>query len=556
LCGASFWPKIPTRSGRWRQERSGTSNYLFVLSNLAECLALKGRYTEAIEFCKKALELDGYREELHRNLMLYHYCGGEQALALKAYRDYAQTLKEELGTEPSPELMRLKEQIESRDVPGVDEMRRYPKPRSPLKFPYSLSRTHFVGRDKEYALLDEWLKEVQRGMGRAVVIEGEAGVGKTRLAEEFLGYAKSHGVQVLSGRCYERELGAPLEPILEALEPLIDTSSALAAEGPEMPDHLLAHEQETAYERTRVYRALAGELVRESRDTGHKALILFVDDLQWADSATLEFLPYLAKRIVDERILLIFTYRREDAPGLSGWLHRLAERREVTTTLSLDRLWREDLAQILGRMSSPSFQELASLAAFLHRESEGNPFYAVEYLRWLIEAGTVEIDSRRRICALESEGLREGALPSGVRALIQTRLSTLGEEARNLIEFAAVIGRSFALDLLCEAASQGEARVFASLKPVMASGLVVETPQETYYFAHDKLRQAIYEGIETPHRRDLHLRVARALDDTKVEPAELAHHYLRAKTWRPALENQLRLGHRSGKLRPGFGGRG
>jgi hypothetical protein len=90
----------------------------------------------------------------------------------------------------------------------------------------------------------------------------------------------------------------------------------------------------------------------------------------------------------------------------------------------------------------------------------------------------------------------------------------------------------------------------------MASGLVVETPQETYYFAHDKLRQAIYEGIETPHRRDLHLRVARALDDTKVEPAELAHHYLRAKTWRPALENQLRLGHRSGKLRPGFGGRG
>jgi LuxR family transcriptional regulator, maltose regulon positive regulatory protein len=98
----------------WQERR------LSVFSGLAECLALKGRYAEAVEVCNRALALEEYREDLHRRLMLYHYCSGEQALALRTYRDYTRTLKEELGTAPSPELARLMERIEARDVPGVD----------------------------------------------------------------------------------------------------------------------------------------------------------------------------------------------------------------------------------------------------------------------------------------------------------------------------------------------------------------------------------------------------------------------------------------------------
>ena len=508
---------------------------LSAFSNLSECLSLKGRYTEAIEACGQALLLDRYNEELHRRLMLYHYCAGEQALALQAYRSYARMLEEELGVHPSPELTRLHGHIEAREVPRVDEGRRqYPRPRRPLKLPYSLSRTHFAGRDEEYAWLVEKLREAREGSGGSLAVEGEAGVGKTRLVEEFLGHARSRGVRVLSGRCYERELGAPLEPVLEALEPLIDTSSALAPEDSGRPDYLINPEK-IADERSRVYRMLAGELIRESRNGG-EPLVLFIDDLQWADSATLDFLSYLARRIVDERIMLVFTYRREDALFLSGWLRRLAERR-AAATLNLYRLSQEDLAQILKKMSSRGFEDLASLADFLYRESEGNPFYAVEYLRWLIESGAVEIDSRRRICALKSEELREGALPHGVRALIRTRLDSLDEESQSLMEIAAVIGRGFDLDLLSKAASRAESEVFANLKPAMSSGLVVETPQETYYFSHDKLRGAIYDDVDSPRRRKLHIRVARALEITEGEPADLAHHYLRAKAWAPALEN-------------------
>ncbi|MGF1473375.1 MAG: tetratricopeptide repeat protein, partial [Rubrobacteraceae bacterium] len=386
--------------------------------------------------------------------------------------------------------------------------------------------------------------ELAGGAGGAVAVEGEAGVGKTRLSEEFLGYARSRGTLVLSGRCYERELSIPLEPVLDALEALPNMGAALT----QLSDSEMLRRRETEPAGSaRVFRMLTRGLVRESQSNDHEGLILFIDDVQWADNATLDFLSYLVRRVLNERILLVFTYRREDAPELSGWLNRLTGRRALTT-LNLDRLSPEDITQMLGRMSSPSFDQLPRLADFLHRESEGNAFYAVEYLRWLIEAGIVEVDARRRISGLESGLLREGILPSGVRSLLEAWLTEVGEEARGILELAAVVGRNFDLGLLCRATARGEAETFSLIRPLMASGLVVETPEEAYYFSHDKLRQTLYEGLESPRRRELHLQVAKALEDVDDrEPAELAHHYLRARAWRPALENLVLAAQRAEK---------
>jgi len=192
-------------------------------------------------------------------------------------------------------------------------------------------------------------------------------------------------------------------------------------------------------------------------------------------------------------------------------------------------------------MSSRSFRDVRSLAEFVYRESEGNPFYAQEYLRWLIESGAAEIDPRRRISGLKSEILLESALPSGVRALIRARFGGLNEDARELLEVAAVIGRSFDLGLLCRAAGCREIEAFMTMKPLVSSGLIVETQQEKkYHFSHDKLRQALYEDIDDPVRRIMHLRVASALEEGECEPAELAHHYMRAVEWQPALDNLVR----------------
>ena len=521
--------------------------HLSALSGLSECLALEGRYSEAINTCERALTLDRYSEDLHRRLMLYRYCAGEQALSLQAFRSYAKTVKEELGATPSPELARLRTQVEDRDVPGVDTLRRYPRPRRPVRLPYSLSRMHFVGRDREYALLAERLKETMERFGGAVAVEGEAGVGKTRLVEEFLGYARSNGALVLSGRCYERELGSPLEPIMDALESVIDVAK-MVSESPQPGAEERNYLREAVpYDNSRIYRVLVRKLIRQSQGTGNKALVLFVDDVQWADPATLDFLSYCAKRVSGERVLLVTTYRREDATGLSGWLDHLAERRAVTT-LSLGRLSLEDTTEFLSRISSRTFGELPSLANFLQGESEGNPFYAVEYLRWLIETGAVEIDSRRRICALKNELLQESALPSGVRSLVQARISSMDDEARELLKLAAVIGRTFDLELLCKATTRGQAEALDTIEPLTSSGLVVEVPaEEEYYFSHDKLRQELYEGISGPWRRKLHLRVAEVLEEVGGESAELAHHYLRAHAWRPALENLVRAAQKAEK---------
>ena len=451
-------------------------------------------------------------------------------------------LKDELGVAPSADMERLKAQVEARDVPGVDTLRRYPRPRRPLRLPYSLSRTHFVGRAGEYGLLAERLREILAGNGSTVVVEGEAGVGKTRLAEEFLGYARSRGVRVLRGRCYERELGPPLEPVMDALGPEVEIS-ALEAGVSEGHGEDSGHPwTDKPHGAARVYHELAGMLIRESQAEG---LILFIDDLQWADPATLDFLSYLAKRVSGERVMLVLTYRCEQALELSGWLAELAERRAVTM-LRLGRLTLEDVDQILVRMSSRSFSDRSSLAEFVYRESEGNPFYALEYLRWLIESGSVEVDPRRRISGLKSEVLLENMLPSGVRALIQARFGALDREARKLLEFAAVIGRGFDLGLLCRAADRGETEAFTRIKPPMSSGLIVEAPQgKKYHFSHDKLRQVLYEDIDGPRRRMIHLRVAGVLEEEGCEPAELAHHYVRAEEWRPALENLSRAARRA-----------
>jgi hypothetical protein len=271
---------------------------------------------------------------------------------------------------------------------------------------------------------------------------------------------------VLSGRCFRRELSAPLEPVLDALGPLSPIDDALL----NVPDPELGYQQRLEpHDSARVYRALTRELAQESQGGDHEGLVHFVDDAQWADPATLDFLSYLARRIADERILLVFTYRREDAPELSRWLNRLGERRAVAT-LSLERLALEDLTEMLARMSSRGFGELPRLADFLHRESGGNAFYAVEYLRWLIEAGIVEIDSRRRISGLESGLLREGMLPSGVRSLLEAWLDEVGEEAKGMLELAAVVGRSFDLELLCRATAHEEAESFGLIRPLMAPG--------------------------------------------------------------------------------------
>jgi len=221
---------------------------------------------------------------------------------------------------------------------------------------------------------------------------------------------------------------------------------------------------------------------------------------------------------------------------LERWLAHLVERRAIRQ-FGLKRLEPSETLALLAEISGVVPEELTQLAEFVHRESEGNPFYIVEYLYWLRDSGVIERDEGRRVAHLRRERMRRSAVPEGVRTLIWARYQTLAEEARRVLDLAAVIGRTFELDLLERASGRDPIALWSILEPLIASGLIVGLPEEQYTFSHDKLRQTVYQAIGPPLRRALHARVAEALQQGRADEAELAHHYLRAQAWPAAFRH-------------------
>lgn len=509
----------------WQERR------LSMWSMLAECRARLGAYDRALDACRRGLALDAFREDLHRQTMLYHYCAGRQSAALEAFRTYCELVRQEFDTPPSPGLERLRVQIEAREVEGVDGQRVFPEIEPRPMLPYSFGRTDFVGREQELSWLEDHARTArEKRTGRAVVLVGEAGVGKTRLIEEFLGHARERGSQIFAGRCFERDFGPPLEPVMDALREVwpgpgtehVSAPDAYAAGG--IPSH---GGEENAH------RVLAAALLRSVRHYEHGATILFVDDLQWADPATLSFLTRAAERAACEPLLLIATYRREAAVELRPWLDRLAERR-LLASRSLAPLSRAETGTFTSYLASRLFGETELLSAFLHRESEGNPLYLVEYLRWLVESGVLSTDEHGRIRRLERGRIDSGGLPSGVRSLLQARLRRLDADERAFLDPAAVLGRDFDVDTI-HASPAGGGTGADVLARLVTKGLVVEAHDGSYRFFHERLRDAVYEQLPLARRRALHRFVAGELEERGAEPAEVAHHFVRAQAWPQAV---------------------
>jgi len=449
---------------------------------------------------------------------------GRRDAAERVYAAYASDLDAELGVEPDGPIRALHEAIAAdRDaVSGVRPavlVRRAPVP---------WGTTAFVGRRAELAALDERLAAALAGEGGLVVVEGEAGVGKTRLVETFLA-GLPEGVQAFAGRCFERDLSSPLEPVRAALGVHDFATPATAPDA----DRFVAAEPR---ERGSVHRTLTARLVQASAQ-GHGA-VLFVDDLQWSDAATLEFLAYAAHRVRDEHVLIVVSHRREDRTVLEHWKAQLSERR-VVRSLLLGRfevdLTRLLVAEVLGGDGA----EVDRLAAFVHDESEGNPFYVLEYLRWLRDTHQLERETTHPIASPKGERPGAAVVPESIRSLIWARYKGFDEDARAVLDVAAVIGRSFGFDVLASVVGGTPEAVWATLEPLMAAGLIFAGADGSYAFSHDKLRQTVYDSLGPPVRRRLHARVAQALEADGADDAELAHHFLRAERWPQAYERLL-----------------
>lgn len=462
-------------------------------------------------------------------------------------RDTVQLLVEALGlageartafvTAAREPAARRSSRPQSRSREAVDDAPPYPRASAPPTggFLGAVPEGRLVGREKELSAIQGAIDAVREGAGRFLVVAGEPGVGKTRLSQEATLACRDRGFVVSTGRCYEPYRSVSYYPFLEALSSLYGAApEPVRAQIPSRWQHLMrllpegpggappdsgASPQE---EQQRLFWAVTG-FVQAVSETAPVALLL--DDLHWADDASLELVQHLARHTRAHRVLLLAAYRdveigRQHPLGRSL---RDLEREGLVERLPVRRLGREGTARMIsagtGQVLPDEFTEL------VYRHTDGHPLFVQEVLRALIERG----DVYRRGGRWESREISEIGVPEGVRATIADRASRLSERAQEALREASVLGQAFEFEDLQAMAGLSEAELEAALEESLAAGLVYES-REGYVFNHALTQQALYAELPRRRRRRLHLAAGEALEGL-TEPvrrrraAELAWHF-------------------------------
>lgn len=525
--------------------------YLEALDQLHRLCLAAGDAAAALNWAQRALALDPCREAAHRQVMRAYYALGRQADALRQFERCRQILQDELGVEPMPRTLLLYQQMLAGQVELIAKTGTVES---------SLGRLPFVGREAELAVLRRLLDKARQEGCQVAVISGERGVGKTRLVEEFAAGVQSQGVGLRRASCHALEQNIPYHPLREALSEALSEANvpALVRDlGPwggvvagilpslwgHSPDLVPPPALSPAEDRARLLHGLT-RLVQALASCG--PFLLFVDDLHWADGATLQALHHLSEHLGRCPVLLIGTCCSEelevgadpDTPTLRRLLDSLS-RTDRFTRLPLHRLSQFEVAALVAAMArSPHEGRLFSQR--LYRETEGNPFFLAEMLRALFEQGVLYRDDTGAWSTdfdEVTEAYEELPIPATVREVVLGRCRQLSEQQQRVLATAAVIGRTFPFDLWRHATGIHEGDLVDILELCLARQLLVRQADGWYDFSHGSIREILYRELTPERRRILHRRVARALVKQGAEsPAgEIAHHYLEAQMWRAAL---------------------
>ncbi len=505
---------------------------LHALEKLARYFGAHGNFTDALAHARRLIALDSLNEPAHQLLMQLYTWTGQRAAAMKQYQACARALQAELGVQPMPETTRLLEEIKterSRDAeaPGHRDVSFFapPRPRAPVPAP----ELHYplIGRSAELAALLKAHESI-RADGHWIILEGEAGIGKTRLAETFLAQAQAQGARVLATRCYEGEASLAYEPIVAALRAVFSAPAPA-----HIPPHYLTEATRLLPEVRMARPDLPPPLPLDTPGAQGRFFegilqvllatcnVFFIDDLQWADAASLDWLAYIVQRMRGRALCVLSAWRGEEiAPE-----HRIrqllgkARRASHATLVPLARL---DRAAVMDLVNSAGMGTHAQeIGERLYQETEGLPFFLVEYLAALTRDAAE----------------KQWSLPRGARDLLHARLAGIGEASWQLLSAAASIGRAFDLDVLREASGRSEEEAIAGLEGLVARGLLKELPNVQYDFSHDKLRAVVGEETSPARRRILHRRVADALvhrargrgePEARANASRIAYHFQEA----------------------------
>ena len=421
-----------------------------------------------------------------------------------------------------------------------------------------LIRGRLIGRTGEANQLKAHWAEAQQARGHLVLLSGEPGIGKTRLAQELIANVRSTGAVLLRGGCYEFEATTPYLPFVEAFREWAHWASddqlrtALGATAPEIAK--FAPEIETRLgalaanaslspteERLRLFDNIARFLQRLAADRG---LLLFVDDLHWADQGTLSLLHYLLRHLRNHRVLVLAAYRELELDRAHPLARALVEwnRERLATRLSLGRLSHGDTGALLATLFGQDVSD--EFVSALYRETEGNPFFIEEVVKSLIEQGEIFRENGE----WSRKETHELTIPQSVKEAIGRRLDRLSVTAADTLRTAAALGKVFLFHELAAVCDTSEDALLDALDEGNSAQLIRDAGVESagsrrgdgFAFTHDKIREVLYEEMNPIRRRRLHQRIGLALETLHAREAganpkhtadhaqDLAHHFINA----------------------------
>jgi DNA-binding SARP family transcriptional activator len=483
------------------------AQYADALKRLARLLEEHREYAAAIPHRHHLIKLDPLDESLYVDAMRLHALENDPAGVRRVYKQCADTLRRELASEPAPATREAYERMVR--SPGTRERRDAT----------SGTRT-LIGRQREWGILRSSWERASAGRSHLVLISGEAGIGKTRLAEELLSWAARQGITTARTRSYAAEGGMALGPVndwlrSQAIRQSMDRLSnvwltEIARILPELlverPDLERPRPITQFGERQRFFEALARAML-----AAPQPLLLLIDDLQWCDQETLQWLHFLLRFRVKKRLLITSTVRVEDvlpARPVTDWLMQLRSEGRVSE-ITLGPLDASETAQLAARVVNDRIDD--QLAVRLYRETEGNPLFVVE---------------------VANAGL-SAYLPPRIHAVIAHRLAQLSPAAHELAGLAATMGRVFTAEVMGKAADIDERGLTATLEELWQRHVIRAASQSAFDFSHDKIRDVAYSELSPIRQRHWHLRIAQALAEVHaadLDPvsAQLAVHYEQA----------------------------
>jgi DNA-binding SARP family transcriptional activator len=508
---------------------------LQALERLVRLLEDARDYSDALGYARRLQRLEPLRESGYETLMRLHTLVGDRAGAIRVYAECVEILQREMAMAPGPRIQELHARLMT----------------TPATLSEVASAGHaqwsdsvpLIGRREAWRQVTGAWRRAAGGRAHLLVVAGEAGIGKSRLAAELVVWVERQGGSTASTRSYAAEGRLAFAPVadwlrtaalrtaLSRLSPVWGSEVSrllpeLREQDPELPEPQPVRE---SWQRLRMFEAFSRAAL-----AGGGPLLLVLDDLQWTDTETLAWLRYLLRFAPEARLLVVATIRAEEGdaePALPAFLAELRSD-DLLSEIALGPLDESETAELAARLTGRPLP--VAEATRLHRETGGNPLFVVETVR----AATLH------------ESAPGTALPPKIQAVIASRLVRLSPEARALAALAATVGQHFTLDLLAEASGLELGALGRALEELWQRRLVRDHGNGVYDFSHDRVREVAYAETGPVRHQLLHRQVAHALEtlhghDIDVVSGRVAAHYERAGQPARAIAHYRRAGERA-----------